>query len=106
MCASSQYVQYTCNPFPYRSILNTDLKVILYWHSRLSKSHAFCCTRTVRVGATAARFERFDMLSRVSTLATEACRAALWRSGWRRARPALILIHKAASMAPPFRIDR
>ena len=99
MCASSQYVWYTCNPFPYRSILNTDLKVILYWHSRLSKSYALCCTRTVRVGATAARFERLGMLSRLSTLATEACRVALWRSGWRRARPALILIHKAASMA-------
>ena len=65
MCASSQYVWYTCNHFPYRSILNTDLKVILYWHSRLSKSYALCCTRTVRVGATAARFERLGMLSRL-----------------------------------------
>ena len=62
---------YTCNLIRYLRILLTDIKVIRYWLSALSKSGHVSYTRTVRDGALAARFARFGMQSHASRLATE-----------------------------------
>ena len=62
---------YTCNLIRYLRILLTDIKVIRYWLSALSKSGHVSYTRTVRDGALAARFARFGMQSHASRPATE-----------------------------------
>ena len=64
---------YVCNLFRDRSILHTDIKIIPYWHSALSKSGHVSYTRTVRDGALSARFARSGMLSHASRPATERC---------------------------------
>ena len=51
-------VEVSILPSATEALLHRDIGVIPYWHSAISKSHAICCTRTVRDGATAARFAR------------------------------------------------